>query len=90
MNKKGAEIALNVVIIAVISLVVIVLVIAIFTGKLNLLSVKSGDCAVQGGKCAANCGSADDGTADYGTENPSITCPPKGDEAQRCCLKIKV
>lgn len=88
MNKKGVEISMNVIIIAVLGLVVAVLILALVTGRLNIFSQGIGDCTVQGGKCAEACGDSDLGTENYPTPNPTVTCKLPDGEKGVCCLKV--
>ncbi|HME87412.1 MAG TPA: hypothetical protein VKE88_03300 [Candidatus Nanoarchaeia archaeon] len=91
MDKKGVEISMNVIIVAAIGLLVLVILSLMFINKIGIFSRESTNCLTQGGKCAVACGSADDGTADYGTANPTIQCPAdSAGNAQQCCLKISV
>lgn len=93
MNKKGVEISMNVLIVAAIGLLVLVVLSVIFLGRIGTFGQKSGDCAVQGGKCvltSVGCGNVDEGTGDYQKQNPLLDCPNLGDEPQVCCLPIKV
>ena len=50
-HKQGAALALNVIIIAVIGLLVLVVVIFIFGGKINVFSKGVSDCISLGGSC---------------------------------------
>lgn len=50
-SKKGAALALNVIIIAVIGLLVLVVILFIFTGKINIFSKGVSDCESLGGVC---------------------------------------
>ena len=50
-SKKGAEIALNVIIIAVIALLVLVVVIFIFSGRSAVFSKGVSSCETIGGEC---------------------------------------
>lgn len=52
-NKKGAELSLNVIIIAIIVIIVLVVVIVIFGTKLNLFGKTSDSCESQKGNCEA-------------------------------------
>jgi len=53
MNKKGAELSLNVIIIAIIVIVVLVVVVIIFSGKISLFGKSTVNCQAQGGYCTA-------------------------------------
>jgi len=54
LNKKGAELTLNVIIVAIIVLIVLVVVVIIFSSKFSVFGKTSSDCATQGGYCNAN------------------------------------
>ena len=91
MNKKGAEISMNVIIIAAIGLLVLVVLSVIFLGRVGTFGEKTGDCEVQGGICAVECGSSDFGTENYNKKNPLLGCPDDASgEAQVCCIPIKL
>ena len=51
MNKKGAELSMNVIIIAALALVVLVIIIALFVGKMNIFTKQSDTCINNGGRC---------------------------------------
>jgi len=51
MNKKGAELSLNVIIIAALGLLVLVVLAIIFTGRTGVFVKESDKCNVQGGRC---------------------------------------
>ncbi|MBN2420805.1 hypothetical protein JXB27_00840 [Candidatus Woesearchaeota archaeon] len=88
MNKKGVEISMNVIIIAAIGLMVLVVLSAIFLGRIGVFSQSTADCSIQGGICAERCGDIDVGSEDYLTPNPSIKCKLPDGEPGVCCLKV--
>lgn len=91
MDKKGVEISMNVIIVAAIGLLVLVVLSVIFLGKVGGFGRQVSDCAVQGGKCATACGSADAGTQNFQSQNPAIACPNTADsQPQVCCLPVKI
>lgn len=51
INKKGAELSLNVIIIAALALLVLVIVAIIFMGKTGTFTKESGSCTTIGGSC---------------------------------------
>ncbi len=53
MNKKGAELSLNVIIIAALGLLVLVVLAIIFTGRTGIFVRESDKCDVKGGTCIA-------------------------------------
>ena len=60
MNKKG-EISMNVIIAAAIALIVLVVLILIFTGRIHLFTTEVNSCTNSGGSCVdlANYGTSD-------------------------------
>ncbi len=56
-DKRGAELSLNVVIIAAICLIVLIVLIVVFSSKTKTFSLGSSDCGTMGGICqTAACG----------------------------------
>lgn len=53
-SKKGVELALDVIIIAVIGLLVLVIILYIFGGKANIFSKGVSQCESLGGQCSTN------------------------------------
>ena len=51
MNKKGAELSMNVIVIAAIVLLVLVVLSIIFLGRVGIFSKQVGDCTSKGGSC---------------------------------------
>ena len=91
MNKKGVEIALNLIIIAAIGLLVLVIVAIMIFGKGAKPVQQVSECATQGGLCAVKCNNADYGTQNYQSANPTISCPNSAsDEKQVCCIPLNV
>jgi len=52
-DKRGAELSLNVIIIAAIALIVLVILVLIFTGRIAVFRVGVEDCGSKGGTCIA-------------------------------------
>lgn len=50
-NKRGAELSLNVIIVAAIALIVLVILVLIFTGRIAIFRVGIEDCQSKGGTC---------------------------------------
>lgn len=50
-NKNGTELAFNTIIMAVILLIVAVVLILIFTGKMNFFNANTATCSSKGGSC---------------------------------------
>lgn len=85
-SRKGAELALNVVIIAVIALLVLVVVLFIFGSKANVFSKGVSDCLSLSGSCEnVEC-------SKLPSPRPSLpngNCPvPDGADKKFCCAKI--
>jgi len=51
MNKKGAELTLNVMIILIILLIALIVLVIIFSGKTSIFSKTTGGCQARGGSC---------------------------------------
>ena len=91
MNKKGVEVSINAIIIAIIALLVLVVLAIIFTGKLGSFSQQSAQCATKGGLCApvGNCGAAETKYAKFGLQDATTVCPDASDGSRQvCCLPI--
>ena len=80
--KKGQGLTMDIIIIAAISLVVLVVLIAIFTGRLGKFTAEIKDCTAQGGTCM----SEDECRADNGALLPGKTSCDENAAASRCCL----
>lgn len=90
-NKKGAEITLNTIIIAAIAVIVLIVLVGIFTGKIrffgegvNTVEQEAAKkmCTSQGGYCASECPKVN------GAEGPVKTPAPAGgwtDCPLKCC-----
>lgn len=79
MNRKGSEIAMNIIIIAVIALVVMVVVLYIFGNKSANITKTTDDCATKYGECLLK---------NECTGRPMIdntNCEATG---QKCCIKL--
>lgn len=83
-KKNGAEMSLNVIIIAVICLIVLVVLIVIFAMNSGKFSFGVQDCAAKNGVCKPNCNPDTDGTL-Y-APLPSGKCTSTTDT---CCLPLK-
>jgi hypothetical protein len=69
--KKGVELSLNFVIIAVIALAVLVLVIFLLMGGWKNFTQGTNDCASTGGQCLSDCGT---GMPKFGTCESGLKC----------------
>ena len=81
MNKKGAELAMNLIVIAVIALLVMVVVLFIFGGKANIFSKGTDACSSKQGVCIPK---------EETCSGPVIEAKDclEFDPPQRCCLKV--
>ncbi len=82
MNKKGAELSMNVIVIAAIVLLVLVVLSIIFLGRVGIFSKQVGDCASKGGVCTprADC-------TDITKLVPGTNCERDSNNAEICCLR---
>ncbi|MBI2128629.1 hypothetical protein HYU07_00170 [Candidatus Woesearchaeota archaeon] len=92
-NKKGVDISVNVIIVAALALIVLVVLFAIFTGRLGGFSLAVQSCADKGGTCTnpdstgktANCGA--DSTVLKGTDCEKDNNNDKKADGY-CCMPI--
>ena len=75
MAKKG-DISMQVIVIAILSLLVLVILSVMFITKLSAANHNLDTCAVKGGVCKSAC-------ADYETNLPFVNCPTSG---EKCCV----
>lgn len=83
MNKKGAELSMNVIIVSIIALVVLVVVIIVFVNKMGATVTQTDTCSNNGGRCvetAKDCS----GTYEQIRSGTSYTCTDK----QVCCVGL--
>ena len=89
-TKKGMELTLGTVVIAILVLIVLVVVILIFTGNLGKINTKLGTCDGRGGVCSVGEGKdCQDGYVK--TDLPPCTSqeiPEKKGEYQTCCIPL--
>ena len=79
MNRKGAELTLNMMIIIIILLIALVVLIIIFSGKTSIFANATGSCESKGGQCLPlNC------SADTQASLPSGRC----DLGKVCCIQV--
>lgn len=80
--KKGQGLTMDVIIIAAISLVVLVVLVAIFTGRLGGFTSSIKDCGAQGGTCMM-----EDACKEKGTIFPGKTsCETDSPDTPKCCI----
>ena len=98
MNKKAAELTLNVIIIAVLVLMVLVVLLFIFSGRINLFGKGLKNCESLGGKCYSEGDSANVDTVEWDSDGKAtkINCkkgtPIYGTSCETnknvCCMQI--
>lgn len=92
MNKKG-DLSINLIIIAAIALLVLVVLAAIFTGRLGIFSKESNKCEPNIGKCVSitsGCGGTE--APEYPTSHPAKCYGSDGkvDATKVCCVKVAI
>lgn len=83
--RKGQGLTMDVIIIAAISLVVLVVLIAIFTGRLGRFTTEIKDCGAQGGTCMTD----DDCREQSGAVIPGKTSCDENSGAPKCCISTE-
>jgi len=86
INKKAQGISLNVIVIAAIALLVMVVLILVFTGKIGNFTSNVDVCENKGGVCRESCDRANLETELRGAVCTSSSGQP--DSTQKCCLSI--
>ena len=87
-NKKGIELSITAIIIAVLSLLVLVVLAIIFTGRTGIFAKQVAECATKGGHCYTACGDETIGSQNYATADPTTKCADIGGEPALCCLAV--
>ena len=83
-TKKAQSISINTIVIAAIALIVLVVMIAIFGGRIKIFSGGAQKCETQGGTCEDSClGLGEEGS--FYTNVPGTDCDAK---EQKCCIPI--
>jgi hypothetical protein len=83
MHKKGSEMGLNTIVMAIIALIVLIVVIIIFANKMGLFSKETNNCKNTGkGICMAD-PNGDACNSQYHGRLLSFQCPEKSD---KCCV----
>ena len=82
MNKKAQGLSLNMVIMAAIALIILVIIVAIFTGNLGKFGVGVSACSTKSGTCKESC--VDGETAII------AKCPEAGQDETliKCCVTV--
>jgi hypothetical protein len=83
-NKIAQSISINTIVIAAIGLIVLVVMIAVFGGRIKIFSSGAQDCETQGGTCEADCSDVGE-PGDVYTALPGTDCEPPED---KCCIPI--
>ena len=78
MDKKGVELSMNVIIIAVIALLVLVVLIFIFSGRTQIFAKGTEACSTKQGTCI------DSAEACPGPVVSALDCS----EGQKCCVRV--
>jgi hypothetical protein len=88
MNKKADATVLNIIIAAVILLVAAIIILAIFSGKVNLFARNVDSCYSKGGQCSTD-GSCPDGTVTLYTKDCRFYPESEAkDKLGQCCVKL--
>jgi hypothetical protein len=82
MNKKGAELSMNVIIVSIIALVVLVVLIIVFVNKMGVTVTQTDTCENNGGNCKAKC----TGTYETPKVGNNYKCTDKA--APVCCVGL--
>ena len=78
--KKGQSISINTIIVAAIALIVLVVIIAIFSGRVRIFGQGARDCGAQGGQCDTEC-------EVFETNVPGTNCEDL-DPPEKCCVEL--
>ncbi len=90
-QKKAQSISINTIVVAAIALIVLVVMIAIFAGRIKIFTGGARDCRTQGGgECAADCGDFSEEMGGTYINLPGTNCEDnKGSGAiDQCCVPI--
>jgi hypothetical protein len=90
MHKKAQSISINTVVVAAIALIVLVVMIAIFAGRIKIFTGGARDCGTQGGSCANDCAKVGEDKGGTYINLPGTNCEDnKGSGADNlCCVPI--
>lgn len=90
MRKKTAEMTFPIIVSAIVALVVLVILIAIFSGKANFFNQNTATCSGKGGKCSTD-GTCKDGELTMLTDDCSFVTESgekDGGRFGQCCVPI--
>ena len=91
IGKKGAELSITVIIVAILALLVLAVLSFIFMGRFEGWGRGVSSCTDKSGVCAAQCGDSAYNTEDKNFALPASVakCPDSGTgEPQKCCTAI--
>lgn len=90
-SKKG-ELSINIIIVAILSLLVLVILITIFAGKLGGFRQESDTCEKNGGTCLLDGADVCTGTYESKQSYPCLSIDAAGkktvDSTKICCIKV--
>ncbi len=91
--KKAQSISINTIVVAAIALIVLVVIIAIFSGRIKIFTWGARDCGTQGGKCDDDCGTFlatgdPDGTIYVNVPGTSCEDDKSTPLKNQCCVPI--
>jgi len=85
--KKGMALSFETIVIAIISLVVLIVLLAIFTGKANFFSQATETCSSRGGHCAYQEQCQEDELLTFSGDCPFYP-PSQSKKLGQCCVKL--
>ncbi len=89
MDKKAAELTMNVIIIAVLALIVLAVLLIMFSGKMKSFSGGLKECASLGGECKGDVTISDDVVKTRTCPSGSSAIPNTNCEPQNvCCISL--
>ncbi len=86
-NKKGAELSMNVIIVAAIALMVLVVLSIIFMGRAGKFATESNLCSNNGGACV-NTGTCTGAYQKVTTSGVCLDAAKKLDTTKECCITV--
>ena len=79
MDKKAQGLSINTIVVSAIAVVILVVLILVFTGKIGLFNKNVSACAQNGGHCTTDASCGDN------ARNVNYQCP---DDNQICCMSV--
>lgn len=83
MDKKGASISINVIIVAIIALLVLVILIVMFMRNMIEFNIGAASCEEKGGVCYSVASECPTGWVEH-----RWNCPDVGGLQQKCCIQV--